>query len=223
MIVDAVIVGAADGEAVRRVIDAVPSLVRDIYVVAEGRLAGVVTAAGASLLSSSEPGLGAQLERVRTHLCAVDRPPDVAVLLSPDGSDDASEIPLLLAPIRAGGADLVIGSRTRGMRERGAPGCNLSQRLAALLIRLIYGQKYSDLSPFRAIRLPAWVALAMAERGWGYYVEMQIKAARAGLRVFEVPVHARRAARPRLRARLAAALGTSLRFSYLMLRHATAR
>jgi hypothetical protein len=223
MIVDAVIVGASDAEAVRRVIDAVPSLVRDIYVVAPAGMAAVVTFAGGKLLSSSDPGLGAQWERVRAHLCAVDRPPDVAVLLSPDGSDDASEMPLLLAPLRAGGADLVIGSRARGSRDRGAPGCGVGERLAALLIRVLYRQKYSDLSPFRAIRLPAWVALALGERGWGYLVEMQIKAARAGLRVVEVPVHARKARRAPLATRLRALLGTSWRLSYLLLRHATAR
>jgi len=223
MIVDAVIVGAVDAEAIARVIDAVPSLVRDVYVVAGGELAAAVTGAGAKLLSSSDPGLGAQWERARVHLCTVERPPDVAVLLSPDGSDDASEMPLLLAPIRAGGADLVIGSRARGTRDKGAPGCGLAERLAALLIRVLYRQKYSDLSPFRAIRLPAWVALALGERGRGYLIEMQIKAARAGLRVVEVPVHARKARRLPLRRRLLALLGTSWRFSYLLVRHATVR
>ena len=95
--------------------------------------------------------------------------------------------------------------------------------MAALLIGLVYRQRYRDLSPFRAIRLPAWVALALHERGFGYFVEMQIKAARARLRVVEVPVHARKSTRLPWRSRLAALVGTSWRFSYLLVRHATAR
>jgi hypothetical protein len=237
MIIDVVIVqpaslgrvGGSDGEIIARVIEAVPDWVRDVYVIAPagprgpGGLAAAVTSAGAKLLSSQEPGVGSQLERARVHLCALPRPPDVVTFLSPDGSDDPKEISLLLAPIRAGGVDLVMGSRARGLRERGSPGCGLSQRIGALLIGLIYRQRYSDLSPFRAIRLPAWVALALHDKSWGYFIEMQIKAARAGLRVVEVPVHARRAARPRFFARLNALAGTSWRFSYLLLRHATAR
>jgi hypothetical protein len=223
IIVDAVIAGARDAASLARVIRAVPELVRDVYVVGEAGLASAVTSAGARLLSSPDPGLGAQLERARVHLCALSRPPDVAVLLSPDGSDDPSELTLLLAPIRSGGADLVIGSRALGTREPGASGCGLGQRVAALLIGLVYQQRYRDLSPFRAIRVPAWVALGLRERGFGYFVEMQIKAARAGLRVVEVPVHARRAVRPPWRARLAALVGTSWRFSYLLVRYATAR
>jgi hypothetical protein len=196
--------------------------VRDVYVVGPAAVAALATSAGAKVLPS-EGGAGADLDRARVYLCSLERPPDVVVLLSPDGSDDPAELTLLLAPIRAGGADLVIGSRIKGLRERGAPGCALGQRLAALLISVVYRQRYSDLSPFRAVRLPAWVALAQRERGHGYFVEMQIKAARAGLRVIEVPVHAKKAARPPLRARLEALLGTSWRFSYLLVRHATAR
>jgi hypothetical protein len=167
-------------------------------------------------------GLGAALDEARARLCALDRPPDVVVLMSADGSDDPAEIPLLLAPIRAGGADLVIGRKA--IRQGGGLfDLGLSQRLAALLIRLVYRQRYSDLSSFRALRLPAWVALALRERGYGYFVEMQIKAARTRLRVVEVPVHALKAVRPPWRARLAALVGTSWRFSWLLVRHATAR
>lgn len=226
MIVD-VIIADASGDAVGRVVRAVPrSLVRDVYVVSaagRGEVAAAATSAGGKLLSSSEPGRGAQLERALSHLCALERRPDVVVLLSPDGSDDPSEIPLLLAPLRAGGADLVMGSRARGRREKGAPGCRLGQRAAALLIQVVYGQPYSDLSPFRAIGMQAWVALGLRERGHGYFAEMQIKAARAGLRVVEVPVHVKRAAPLPLRARLGSTVGTWWRLSYLLLRHATAR
>jgi hypothetical protein len=227
MVVDAIIVGVVNPETLARVVEKMPSsLVRDVYVVARPSAVGVAAAAtlaGAKLLSSQEAGVGAQLDRARVHLCALDRPPDVVVFVSSDGSDDPAELPLLFAPIRAGGADLVIGSRARGMRERGSPGCGLAQRMAALLIGAVYRQSYSDLSPFRAIRLPAWVALAQHERGFGYYIEMQIKAARAGLRVVEVPVHAYKAVRAPWRLRLSALLGTSWRFSYLLLRHATVR
>src|SRR5262245_16068651 len=106
MVVDVVIMGSVmNPDVLERVIDAVPSQpVRAVYVVrppGPSGIAAAATSAGAQLLSSQEAGVGAQLERARTHLCALDRPPDVVVFLSPDGSDDPSEIPLLLAPVRA--------------------------------------------------------------------------------------------------------------------------
>ncbi len=208
MIVDVVIAGGAvDALTLRRVMEAIPAaLVREVLAVA-----------------SADESLGVQLDGVRAKLCAALPPPDVVVFLSPDGSDDPAELGLLLAPLRAGAADLVMGSRALGRAERGAPGCRLGQRLGALLIGLFYGQRYSDLSPYRAIRMPAWVVLALHERGNGYLIEMQIKAARAGLRVVEVPVHARRVVRPPLARRLRALAGASWRFSYLLLRQSTAR
>ncbi len=121
------------------------------------------------------------------------RPPDVLVFLDGDFSDHPEEMPLLLDSIAAG-SDLVIGSRVLGRRERGAllPQARLGNALACSMIRMLYGYRYTDLGPFRAIRWPAYQALGMEDVSFGWTCEMQVKALRRGLRVAEVPVSYRR-------------------------------
>jgi glycosyltransferase involved in cell wall biosynthesis len=121
---------------------------------------------------------------------------DILVFLDGDGSDGPEQIPQLVAPIVAGAADFAIGSRTRGARERGS--MSLHQRFAGLalgrLLGLLYGTSYSDMGPLRAIRRDALFALGMRELTYGWNLEMQMRAARAGLNIVEVPVaHRRRA------------------------------
>ncbi|MGH9317651.1 MAG: glycosyltransferase family 2 protein [Thermoanaerobaculia bacterium] len=120
-------------------------------------------------------------------------PPDVVVFLDGDYSDHPEEMPRLLEAIEQG-ADLVIGSRALGERE---PGALLAQArfgnlLACFLIRLLYGHRYTDLGPFRAIRLAAYRRLNMRDPDFGWTCEMQVKALRKGLSVAEVPVSYRR-------------------------------
>ncbi len=120
-------------------------------------------------------------------------PPDVVVFLDGDYSDHPEEMPALLSEIDRG-ADLVIGSRALGQRERGAllPQARLGNLLACFLIRLLYGHRFTDLGPFRAIRWDACRRLDMRDPDFGWTCEMQVKALRAGLRVAEVPVSYRR-------------------------------
>jgi glycosyltransferase involved in cell wall biosynthesis len=120
-------------------------------------------------------------------------PPDVLVFLDGDYADDPRELPLLLDAIGRG-ADLVIGSRTRGRSEPGAllPQARFGNALACSLIRALYGHRYTDLGPFRAIRWSAYRRLGMRDPAFGWTVEMQIQAIRAGLAVEEVPVSYRR-------------------------------
>jgi len=120
-------------------------------------------------------------------------PPEVVVFLDGDYSDHPEEMPELLSAIDRG-ADLAIGSRTLGRRERGAllPQARLGNLLACVLIRLLYGYRYTDLGPFRAIRWDACRRLGMRDPDFGWTCEMQVKALRAGLRVAEVPVSYRR-------------------------------
>jgi glycosyltransferase involved in cell wall biosynthesis len=122
-----------------------------------------------------------------------DRPPEVLVFLDGDYSDHPEEMPLLIDAVAAG-ADLAIGSRIRGTREPGAllPQARLGNALACLLIRLLYGHRYTDLGPFRAIRWEAYRRLEMRDRTFGWTCEMQVKALRRRLRVVEVPVSYRR-------------------------------
>ena len=122
-----------------------------------------------------------------------DRPPDVIVFLDGDFSDHPEEMPRLLEAVDAG-ADLVIGSRVRGRREPGAllPQARVGNALACALIRWLFGHRYTDLGPFRAIRRDAYERLGMKDPDFGWTCEMQVKALQAGLRVAEVPVSYRR-------------------------------
>jgi glycosyltransferase involved in cell wall biosynthesis len=119
---------------------------------------------------------------------------DVVVFLDGDGSDVPAFMKQLVEPVAHGTHDFVIGSRTRGQREHGS--MNLQQilagRLAGLILRLLYGVRYTDMSPFRAIRRDALDRLDMREETYGWNLEMQMKAARNGLRVLEIPVNHRR-------------------------------
>jgi len=118
---------------------------------------------------------------------------EIVVFLDGDGSDCPEFMPQLVEPIQRGEQDFVIGSRTRGKRERGS--MNFQQvsagRVAGALLRLLYGVRYSDMCPFRAIRRSALEKLGMKEETYGWNLEMQMRAARARLRILEVPVNHR--------------------------------
>jgi len=121
---------------------------------------------------------------------------DIIVFLDGDGSDIPAFMPQLVEPIARGTHDFVIGSRTRGQRETGS--MNLQQvvsgRIAGWIIQLLYGVRYTDMCPIRAIRRDTLEKLGMREETYGWNLEMQMKAARAGLRILEIPVNHRRRA-----------------------------
>ena len=121
---------------------------------------------------------------------AADPASSVFVFLDGDGSDVTSELPALATPVLEGRYDFVIGSRIRGHREPGSllPSQVFAGWLAGVLIRLRYGVRYTDMGPFRAISRPALEGLQMSEMTYGWNLEMQMKAARDGLRILEVPV-----------------------------------
>jgi glycosyltransferase involved in cell wall biosynthesis len=114
----------------------------------------------------------------------------IVVFMDGDGADKPELISRLTAPIQAGEADFVIGSRLRGKREKGS--ISLHQIAAGLVLgaamRLVYGVRYTDMCAFRAIRRSSLVALDMREMTYGWNIEMQMRAAAAKLRVLEVPV-----------------------------------
>ncbi len=112
-------------------------------------------------------------------------PPAIVVFVDADYSDHPEELPLLVAPIVEDRADLVIGSRVLGRRERGAmlPQARAGNAVATLLIRLLYGHRFTDLGPFRAARWSSLEQLGMRDPDFGWTAEMQVKALRRGLRV----------------------------------------
>jgi glycosyltransferase involved in cell wall biosynthesis len=120
--------------------------------------------------------------------------PDIVVFLDGDYSDHPEEMPPLLQPILEQGYDLVIGSRALGKRESGSmqPQQIFGNWLATNLLRLFFNYRFTDLGPFRAIRWEKLLALKMADRNYGWTVEMQVKAAKQKLKCTEVPVQYRR-------------------------------
>jgi len=118
------------------------------------------------------------------------REPEIVVFLDGDHSDHPGELPLLVDPIAAGEADLVIGSRTLGERESGSltPQQLWGNRLACFLLRLFHRHRFTDLGPFRAVRYACLLDLGMVDPDFGWTIEMQIKAVKRGLRIKEVPV-----------------------------------
>ena len=149
--------------------------------------------AGARVVSEPTPGYG---RACAAGVRAVSPNSKIVVFLDGDGSDCPELMDQLVRPIAEDRFDFVIGSRTRGERERGSMNFQqvLSGRVAGFLLRLLYGVKYTDMSPFRAIRRDVLEQLGMKEQTYGWNLEMQMRAARARLRILEIPVKHRRRA-----------------------------
>ncbi len=190
----AVIIPALDEEAaIAGVVRAIPDLATRIIVADNGSsdaTADQAREAGAQVVSVPEAGYG----RACLAGVAAAGDADIFVFLDGDGSDMPDDMPALLAPILAGNADLVIGSRTLGRAEPGSLTLpqRFGNRLACFLMRRLWGAGYTDLGPFRAIRREAYERLAMRAPTYGWTVEMQVRALKAGLAVAEVPVSYRR-------------------------------
>ena len=180
-----------EADAIAAVLREIPRGVADEIIVADsGSRDGtpdIARAAGARVLELAERGYGLACARAAA---AASPDADIIVFLDGDGADRADLMALLVDPIRAGAADFVIASRTRGVREPGAMSAHqvLAGHAAGLGMRLLYGVRYSDMCAFRAIRRSSLQALGLRERTYGWNIEMQMQAARAGLRILEIPV-----------------------------------
>jgi glycosyltransferase involved in cell wall biosynthesis len=218
-----VVIPARDEEAaIGKVVAAIPAWVDAIVVADNGshdRTADVARAAGAMVVAEPSPGYGAACLAGLAALPAT----DIVVFLDGDNSDYPEDMDQLVDPILAGRADLVVGSRVLGRAEGGAltPQQRLGNRLATWLIQLIWRARYTDLGPFRAIRRDALNRLAMGDRDFGWTVEMQIKAAEAGLVHIEVPVRYRaRIGRSKISGTLLGTLRAGTKILTIIGRHA---
>ena len=179
-----------EAQAIGRVLADLPAnLVTEVIVVDSNSIDGTPHLArrmGAHVIQEPRRGYG----RACLTGLANTHNPDVVVFLDGDYSDRPSELPMMLAPIIEGRADITLGSRLSGKGKRRALPWHQSfgNRLAAGLIRLLYGVKVSDLGPFRAGRAEVLHALALEEATYGWAVEMILKGALAGFRIGEVPV-----------------------------------
>ena len=176
--------------AIERVLADLPSeLTTEVIVVDSNSTDGtpeIAARIGARVIQEPRRGYG---RACLTGLAAANSP-DVVVFLDGDYSDRPSELPILLAPIIEGHADITLGSRLHSRSSAGALPWHqaFGNRLAAGLIRLLYGVHITDLGPFRAGRADVLRALALEETTYGWAVEMILKGALAGYRVVEVPV-----------------------------------
>lgn len=178
-------------QVIARTVAAIPkNLVSEIIVVDNGstdRTAEEAARAGARVVKEPSRGYG---RACRAGVNAVSSDCEVIVQMDADLSDDPSQIPLLVKPIIEEGYDLVLGSRLLGRREdRSMTTAQIfGSRVSSFMLRLIYGVRYTDMGPFRAIRRSVLDSLDMREQTYGWSIEMQTKAAARGLRIKEVPV-----------------------------------
>jgi len=181
-----------EAETIANVVRAVPREIIDDVVVVDGgstdETIARATAAGARVLLEPRSGYGAAC---LAGACATSRL--VVAFMDGDGSDDTADLPRLVGPILGGEQDFVIGSRTRGVRENGSMGIHqlVAGHLAGWAMHALYGIRYTDMCPLRAIRRDALDRLGMCEKAYGWNLEMQMRAARAGMRILEIPVRHR--------------------------------
>jgi glycosyltransferase involved in cell wall biosynthesis len=189
MRVSVVIPTRNEAKALTHVLPDIPaSLVSEVLVVDSDSTDGtpeIAARMGARVIREPRRGYG---RACLTGLAAASSP-DVVVFLDGDYSDRPSELPLLLAPILAGQAEITLGSRLAARTPGGLPWhAAFGNRLAARLIKLLFGLRLTDLGPFRAARADVLRQLALEETTYGWAVEMILKGAISGFRVVEVPV-----------------------------------
>ncbi|AMQ56153.1 glycosyltransferase family 2 protein [Algoriphagus sanaruensis] len=196
-IIDVIIPAYNEEKSIPKVIAEIPKFVRNIVVVnnnSTDRTQQAAEGAGAKVVFEPQKGYGKACLTAMDWLKKQEIQPDIVVFLDGDYSDYPEEMSDLVQPILDGKADMVIGSRALGQREIGS--MTLPQVfgnwLATTMMKYIQGAKFSDLGPFRAIVWRKLLDLNMVDQNFGWTIEMQIKAHKAGLRYTEVPVNYRK-------------------------------
>ena len=218
-----VIIPALNEEhSIAKVIGEIPKGLADSVLVADNgstdRTAEIAAGLGATVAREPRRGYG------RACLAALRQLPpeaEIIVFLDGDASDYPEEMTSLVRPIAEDDADLVIGSRLAGVREAGAmlPHQVLANRLFTALIRVLFGHRFTDLGPFRAIRRECLEDLKMRDTNYGWTAEMQVKALKAGLRVKEVPVRYRkRRGRSKISGRVLPSLAAGAKITWTILK-----
>ena len=189
-----VIIPAFNEEAsIAKVISEIPDSVSEIVVVSNNSTDNTVAnaiKAGATVLTETNKGYGYACLRGIDYISKQSKKPEIIVFIDGDYSDYPEELDNLVKPILDQDMDLVIGARTKELREPGSmtPQQVFGNWLATFLMKLIFGAKFTDLGPFRAIKYDRLMQLQMEDKTYGWTVEMQLKAIRNKLRYTEVPV-----------------------------------
>lgn len=194
----AVLIPALNEEAaLPLVLRRIPESVGRIVVVDNGSTDGtteVARAHGAEVVREEERGYGAACLAGIRHLTEQGDPPDVLVFVDADGSDDPAGIPQLVHPILTTDADLVLGVRRSVGGDVGTIllHARLGNSLVLGLLAGLFGRRFQDMPPFRAIRFTSLLELRMDDRNWGWTLQMQIRAVRQGLGIVEMEMPHRR-------------------------------
>ena len=198
LIIDVIIPAFNEESSIGHVLDDIPEgLVREVCVCNNGSTdatSEIAIERGATVLEQPEMGYGNACLKGLEHIAKKDIKPDVVVFLDGDYSDYPQEIVDVIRPIMEEGYEMVIGSRAMGNLEKGAmmPQQIFGNWLATSLIKLIYNYRFTDLGPFRAILYESLLKVNMKDKDFGWTVEMQVKAAKYGLKCTEVPVNYRK-------------------------------
>ena len=196
-IIDVIIPAHNEEKSIPKVIAEIPGLVRHIVVAnnnSTDRTGEVAKAAGAQVVFEPQKGYGKACLTAMAWIKKQEIQPDIVVFLDGDYSDYPEEMKDLIQPILNGSADMVIGSRALGQRESGSMTYPqvFGNWLATTMMRYMQGARFTDLGPFRAIVWSKLLQLNMIDQNFGWTIEMQIKAHKAGLRYTEVPVNYRK-------------------------------
>ncbi len=225
--IGAVIPALDEARAIGRVVQEIPDWVDHVVVVDNGSrdgTGGIARSAGATVILEPDRGYGAAC---RAGIAALERENvDVIVFLDGDGSDNPHDMADIVDPIVRKGLDFVVASRLSGQVEAGAltPQQRFGNALATFLIRLVWGVRFTDLGPFRALRMESLQKLALTDRDYGWTVEMQIRAIECGLAFKEVPARYRkRIGRSKVSGTLRGTVLAGSKILYVIARHACSR
>jgi glycosyltransferase involved in cell wall biosynthesis len=182
-----------EADAIAKVIAEIPAVVQEIIVVDNNSTditATVAKNAGATVLKETRKGYGYACLKGLDYVATLDAKPDIIVFLDGDYSDYPGELTQIVAPIITGDTDFVIGARVDSLREKGSmtPVQIFGNWLATSLMNILFGAKYTDLGPFRAIKYNKLLQLRMEDTTYGWTIEMQLKALKHHLSYVEVPV-----------------------------------
>lgn len=215
----AIVIPALNEEnALRHLLPEIPSTIAQWIIVADNGSTDATTtvAQNVGAIIASEPirGYGRNCLAGFKKACSLGA--EIVIFMDGDGSDDPADLTMMLAPILEGHADFIIGSRVSHLSERGAipPQARFGNWLVSRMIRIFYGVRLSDIGSFRVIRCSSLEALRMSEMTFGWPVEMVVKAARAGYRIVELPIHYRQ--RSHGRSKVAGTLIGSMKAAYYM-------
>ncbi|MBA6153514.1 glycosyltransferase family 2 protein [Gelidibacter maritimus] len=182
-----------EADSIALVINDIPSIVDEVIVVnnnSTDKTAEVAQNAGATVLYQPQMGYGYACLKGMDYVSTLSKKPEIIVFMDGDYSDYPEELTQIIAPILDNDIDFVIGSRVKRLQEKGSmtPQQHFGNWLATFLMRILFGAKFTDLGPFRAIKYQKLLDLKMQDKTYGWTIEMQLKALKQNLTYIEVPV-----------------------------------